>query len=300
MEALLQNPLVTGVVTPFLLSLLVLCILRVTLGPLLGSRFAVSAAGVAFIIAYVLLLGVPPFLPTASMQKIFHLAVIGLVAGILIDATHTERAAGHALSYIFPVAAILWLGWRLLFSQPSVADMVTMLTLYAASILVLWRVAAMGRAADVAADARHALSPSILILVAAVGAGLIALFGASASLSQLALALAVAVGGYLLWHYVGYLRHGPPLAFGATGAFGAAGVLLVVIYVMALFATRVSRWALLLLALVFAADFVARRVALQGRSARMLNPVLYGVLVAVPAVAAVAVAAFTADTGSGY
>lgn len=96
------------------------------------------------------------------------------------------------------------------------------------------------------------------------------------------------------------MRQGPPYAFGATGAFGAAGVLIILADVMALFAGQVNRWAFLLVVLVFAADLVVRRIALEARWARWLNPVLYGALVALPAVAAVMVAIVTADSGGDY
>ena len=300
MTALFQDPLILGMVAPFFIAFGLAAILRFGLGVAMGPRFAVFAVGLAFLATYVLLLGTPPHLPRTSMQKIFHLAAIGLIAGVVIDATRTERAAGHLLSYIFPAVAIVWLGWPLLTSGPSAGDMVTMLALYAGSILVLWRVAATGRAADVAADARHALSPTIMVLVAATSAGVVAVIGASASLSQLVLALALAAGGYLIWNYGAYLRHGQILSFGATGAFGVAGVLLVLLYVMALFAERVSRWALLVLALVFVADLIVRQIAFKGYLRHVFNPVLYGILLALPAVLSILVAIITTDTSSGY
>ncbi len=238
--------------------------------------------------------------PPASIQKVFYLAVLAWVAGLVIDVTHTERAMGHLLSYVFPVIALLWLGWRLITGGPSAADVAAMVCLYAAAILVFWRVAATARSADVETDSRYALLPSILVMVAAMASGFVAVIGASASLAQLALALGFAAGGYLFWNYIAYLRRGQTFTFGATGAFGAAGIWLVLIDVMALFATRVSRWALLLAVLVFAADLVVRRVALEGHWARWLNPVLYGVLVALPAVAAIVIATVTADPGSEY
>ena len=240
------------------------------------------------------------FPPPASIQKVFYLAVLAWGAGLVIDLTHTERAMGHLLSYVFPIIALLWLGWRLISGGGGVGDMIAMVGLYAAAILVFWRVAATARSVDVEVDSRYALLPSILVMVAAMASGFVAVIGASASLAQLALALGFATGGYLFWNYMTYLRRGQTFSFGATGAFGAAGIMLVLINVMPLFATQVSRWALLLVVLVFAADLVVRRVALQGDWARWLNPVLYGVLVALPAIAGVVVAMVTADPGGDY
>lgn len=296
MDDLLQNPTVLAVWVPFILSLILTGIARLAWGP----RFAVAAVGLSFLITYWLLLGIPGFPPPASIQKVFYLAALAWVAGLMIDLTRTERAMGHLLSYLFPVIALVWLGWRLITGGPGAGDVTAMICLYAAAILVFWRVAATARSADVETDARYALLPSILVMVAAIASGFVAVSGASASLAQLALALGFATGGYLLWNYIAYLRRGQTFSFGATGAFGAAGIWLVLIDTMALFATRVSRWALLLAVLVFAADLVVRRVALKGDWARWLNPVLYGALVALPAIAAVAVATVTADPASEY
>ena len=299
MEELLQNPAITSTVLPFLLSF-VLSIGFGAMGRSLGSRLSICAVGIGFILIYVLILGVPSFLPRTSIQKVYYLSLAGLLVGLAIDLTHTERVAGHAVSYLFELLVLLWLGWRLLTTQPSALDLVTMVGLYLASILVFWRVAATARSVDVEADSRHAMSPTILVMIASIGAGLIALYGASASLAQLAIALGALCGAHLLWHYIQYLRHKPALNFGATGAFGAAGGLLILISVMALFATHVNRWALLILCFVFVADFVARRVALSGRLAHVLNPLLYGIIVALPAAVAVLTAASTADSGNGY
>ncbi len=296
MENLLQNPIFLGALAPFFLSFVLSAVLRLASGP----RYAVAAVGLTFLITYYLLLGIPVFPPQASIQKVFYLAALAWVAGLAIDVTHTERAMGHLFSYVFPIIALVWLGWRLITGGASAGDVTAMIVLYAAAILVFWRVAATARSADVETDSRYALLPSILVMVAAMASGFTAVIGASASLAQLALALGFATGGFLFWNYIAHLRQGRTFTFGATGAFGAAGILLVLIDVMTLFATRVSRWALLLVALVFAADLVVRRVALEGRWARWLNPVLYGVLDALPAIAAVVVANVTADPGSDY
>ena len=238
--------------------------------------------------------------PAAGFQRQdFYLVIIGLVVGVVIDLTGTGRKAGHAFSFIFPIGALCWLAWRGLTGGPSTEVIVTLLGLFAGSILVFWRVAATARSADIEADPRHALSPAIMVFVAAFGAGLAAFFGASASLSQLSIGLALATAGFLLLAYIAYLR-GDVWAFGGTGAFGAAGALVVLVAVMALFADKVSKWALMLVFLVFAADFLARRVALSGGAGKALNPFLYGVIVAVPAVAGAIVAALSSDPGSGY
>ncbi len=300
MERLLQDPIVLGIVVPFVVSFVLSAVLRLALGPIMGPRYAVAAVGLAFLMTYWVVLGIPMFPPQASIQKVFYLAGLAWVVGLIIDVTRTERAMGHLLSYVFPLMALLWLGWRLITGGASAGDVTAMIVLYAAAILVFWRVAATARSADVETDSRHALSPVILVMVAALASGLIALNGASASLAQLALALSLAAGGHLLWHYIAYMRQGPPFIFGATGAFGAAGILLVLIDVMTLFVGRVSRWALLIVALVFVADVVVRRIAFEGSWARWLNPVLYGALVALPAIAAVAVATMTADPGGDY
>ncbi|HUT47909.1 MAG TPA: hypothetical protein VM325_01100 [Alphaproteobacteria bacterium] len=284
---------------PFVAALVLAVVIRFALGAQRGRLLAVAAAGLGFLACYWNLLGIPAFPPPASSQKVFYLALLGLVAGLAIDLTGSGRKAGHAFSFTFPAIALLWLAWRTISAGPGIGDLLTVLALFAGSILVFWRVAAAARQADVEADPRHALSPAIMVFVAATGAGLAALFGASASLSQLSIGLAFATAGFLLLAYIGYLR-GETFGFGGTGAFGAAGALIVLVAVMALFAGRVSKWALALILLVFAADFLARRVALKGKAGRLLNPFLYGAIVAIPAAAGAVVAALSSDSGSGY
>jgi len=299
MQSLLQDPIVQSAGLPFVVALVLALLIRFALGAQKGRMLAVAAAGFGFLACYANLLGIPAFPPPASSQKIFYLALLGLAAGLAIDLTGTERKAGHAFSFVFPAIALLWLAWRTITTGPGTGDVLTLLALFAGSILVFWRVAATARQADVEADPRHALSPAIMVFVAAFGAGLTALFGASASLSQLSVGLAMATAGFLLLAYIGYLR-GAVFSFGGTGAFGAAGALVVLVSVMALFAGKVSKWALVLILLVFAADFLARRVALKGNAGRLLNPVLYGAIVAIPAAAGAIVAALSSDSGSGY
>jgi hypothetical protein len=299
-QNLLADPIVQSVGVPFVVALVLAVLIRGALGARLGRLLAVAAAALGFLACYANLLGVPAFPPPASGAKIFYLVVVGLLAGAAIDLSGSGRKAGHAFSFIFPIGAFAWIAWRAISGGPSGDVILTLLALLAGSVLVFWRVAATARSDDVEMDPRHALSPAIMVFVAALGAGLAALFGASASLSQLSIGLALATAGFLLPAFVGYLRGGEPFGFGGTGAFGAAGALIVLIAVMALFADEVSKWALLLVALVFAADLIARRVALKGAAGRVLNPILYGAIVAVPAAAGAIVAALSSDPGGGY
>ncbi len=130
------------------------------------------------------------------------------------------------------------------------------------------------------------------MLAAAAGLSLLALLGASASLSFLSAALAAATGGFLLAGYLVYLAGGPVLRFDAIGAFGLAGALLALAYVVLLFNQETNRLALAILLLTFIVDFWARPLALTARIgtgavARALRPVIYGLIVAIPAAAAV-------------
>ncbi len=276
------------VATPFVVAFVLALALRLALGPALGRKLAVAGAAVAFLFAFTLIQGLPDFPPVASGGKTFYIVLIGAVLGLGLDLAGATRSGGHALAFIVPLAALAWL----IASNPITERLWQAALLLVASILVYWRVAATARGSDEEANRAAGLFPPILVLVAAVSLSLLALLGASASLSSLAAALAAATGGFLLASYLVDLAGRLPLRFDAIGAFGVAGALLALAYVMLLFNQETNRLSLAVLLLRFVFDFWARPAALgpalgYGTAGRIVRPLMYGVIVAVPAVAAV-------------
>ena len=162
-------------------------------------------------------------------------------------------------------------------------------------IVLVW-IAVLGRL-----DARRddALAAPALLVVAGVGASLVALFGRSASVAQLFGALAAASAGYAIWNW--------PVArmeIARAALFAAGATWLALVTQMVLF-TKAEPWALLALLLVFVADqpaagIVARLLPSGNWFGRALGPLAHGALIAIPAALAVFIASMLASPGTGY
>jgi hypothetical protein len=291
MSFLADNPVGQAAVSPFLAALVLTLLLRLILGAGRTRYLPVSGIGVGFLLAYALAVGIPALLPHASTQKIFYIVLIGLVLGIAIDAAGATRRAGHAVAFLLPAAALAWIAQRR-FAGLTLEGWAILAALLVASVLVYWRLAASTRGRDEAGQTSVALAPAIMLLITGASLGALALIAASASLAQFAFALAAAAGGHLLVEYVAHVLGFRVGAFGAAGAFGAGGALLAIVYVMGLFTSGLSPISLLLVLCVYLAQAPARALALRVGSdatvlGRAVQPVLFGLVVAVPAVLAV-------------
>jgi hypothetical protein len=288
MNFLLTDPLGQGIVVPLLVSGFIGLWMRMGGGGAFAARFGGLGIGIGFLVAYALVQGIQPFPPAGSLAKVFYVVAIGMAVGLVADLGPAERHDAHLFAALLPLGALVWLAIRPL-GAPSWSLVGTLLLLYLASMLVYWRVAATVRGADQAGGEAAALFPAILVLVAAVPLGLVALMGGSAVIATLGFAVAAGAGGCLGVQYLAYLARGRVHGLGSAGIFGSAGALLALAYVLVLFNEGASRVALALLLLVFVADLAARRRALA-LAPRWLRPVAYGALVAVPAAASFAYA----------
>ena len=301
-----QSPEVQGGGIPFVVALLLVVAVRVVGGREAGGRFAVAAVPAVFLVAYALLEPVS-WPPVASKQKVFYIAALALAAGVGAALLKAGRAPTLAITAAFAVIALGWLAIRTLSAGPAFGDLATLVILILASVFLVWRLLAAeteptGTAEpDGIEDRRRWIHAPAVLLVLSFAAGLISLAGAFIGMAQLAIGLGAILGGYLLVSYVGFVRSDEPLRFGVIGAIGAGGAWLTCVYVMVLFAGAVSRPALAILILAVLADPIARKVRIaNGRQARIVQPILHGAIVAVPAVAAVVYAFAMADSEPGY
>lgn len=296
LQNLLADPVGQTAIVPFAVGFLLALILRI-----LGAhRLAALGIGAAFFAAYHLIHnGVPAFPPAATAQKMFYVAAAGLALGLVLDLASAARSGGHLFAFAVPIAALAWMRWPQLTAGPGGALIATLVVLFLASIVVYWRQAAAARGSDTEEASSAALFPAIQVLVAGIGLGGIALLGISLSVGSLAMALAAGAGGYLLVSYLAHLFAGRGLAYGATGAFGAGGVWLALAYAAIFAADAPVKIALVgVVAVAFAVDFLARPLALlvaaggAPATARLLQPLAYGIVVAIPPAAALAYAWF--------
>jgi hypothetical protein len=295
-ENLLADPVGQTAIVPFAIGFLLALILRIA-----GLRsLAALGIGAAFFATYCIIhSGVPAFPPVATAQKLFYVAAAGLALGLVLDLAGAARSGGHLFAFVVPIAALAWMRWPQLMAGPDSVLVATLVVLFLASIVVYWRQAASARGSDTDEASSAALFPAIQVLVAGIGLGGIALLGISLSFGSLAMALAAGAGGYLLVSYLAHLFGGRGLGYGATGAFGGGGIWLALAYA-AVFAADVPVKIVLIgiVALAFAVDFVARPLALlvaaggSPAAARFVQPLAYGVAVAIPPAAALGYAWF--------
>lgn len=286
------DPLGQAVLAPFAVALALALVLRVAGGGTVGRRIAAAGIGAGFLAAFALSLGLPLALPPeGAVQQVFWIAAAGLALGLLVDLGGWVRAGGAALAVLLPAAALIWLvGARHETLWPRA------LLLFAASIPVYWRVAAAGRGSEEPAQRSAALFPPIMLLAAVAALAQLA-WSDGSGLALLAVALGAATIGYLVVAYGLHLVGARPLRFEAAATFGAAGAGLALVYAALLGGSKIDPVAVAILLLVFAVDLRARELAMAvipggGFLARAVQPVVYAVVVAIPALGAIVYAIY--------
>jgi len=283
----LDNPLVQSAALPLVVALVVTGVLRLLAGPGRGPLLAGAAVAIGFLAAYLSIVGLPPWPPRASDQKLAYAVSAGVVLGLVLDSVRVPRLV-HWLAVVAGAAAVLaWIGWP---------------RLRAGELEMTLRVAALWLGGAVALLRLHrqrlqGAQAGAMLLVVSAGAAPVAFYGASLSLAQFAGALAAAAGGFLLWSWP--LSH---YRFGSAGVLGAGSALLTVLGIMGLY-TQASPAALALLLPAFFADALSARVPLPaGTLGSLLRPIVLALFCAVPVAAAIAVAYIAAGGGdsAGY
>lgn len=272
MQELLADPLVQSAGLPLTVAFAVAGLIRLIGGEQRGTALASVAVAVGFVCAYAAVLGWPPMPPVSSNQKLVYIAVVGLATGAALDFGRASKALERILVAVLPLAALIWLGWNRL-KAPDPAFLGLIAVLWIGGMVVLWRVG----------DARGwGIASSVMMLMASLGAGGLAVLGSAASLAQLFFALAAALGGFMLWNWPK-----PRLPFRAAALFGAGLTWLALADAVVLY-TKTPVVTFLPLLLVFFVEPLARRLPLP-RSALgdALLPVAHAAIALIPVLAAV-------------
>lgn len=274
----LSDPVTQTAIMPLFVGFVVAGILRLVGGESRGPVLAVLSVVAAFLGAYVLILGTPPWPPRGAIQKIAYVALIGGAVGLVFDLFPKLRAQSGLAALAGVAAILIWLAWSRLGDFGLNRESASALAVAASGLILLVRLG--GKVGE-------AQTAGVLSLVYALGAGAVALIGNSASLAQLCFAAGAGIGGFMLWNW--------PIArfpFGFTAIFGVVGALVAMAVQMAIF-TRASVPALLVLTLVPFADLAARPFQISGGVfGRALQPVFVGIAAAIVAGAAVGMASF--------
>ena len=275
MSEFFANPLVQSVLVPVVGGFLLTAAIRIANGASKGPLVAGASVALGFLIGYGLVVGLPPLPPVSAQQKLAYVVAAGLVLGFLLDFFRRPPLYREVLYIVGTAAALYWM------AQPRIAggNAWTYLALIALwlGVLILGHRLERSRSAGI--------EPAIKLLVAALGLGVIALFGRSASQAQLAFGLATALGGFMLWNWP--VNRYP---FGATLLLGAGGALAGMAIVLALY-SETSPAALAILLLCCFADVAAKRVKLPAsKLGEALRPIVLAGIALIPALTAIAVA----------
>lgn len=283
LSALLNDLLVQTAVLPLLVAAAAAGLLRFA-----GRRAAAGGVLAGFILAYLLIVGLPALPPPSAMGKLFWAAVLGLALGLGADLAGLAPRRAGLLVGAWLALALAWLALPRLTAATGLGQTLLVLTLLAVTAVPVLRRGAAGQGAT---------TPGVVLLALALAVGGTAFAGASASAAQLAFALAAATGGLLLWNWPVERHH-----WGAAGQ-AAFGVVVLLAAVLAFFTDARAEVLLAVLPALFAERLRNRLPLPHTATGRAVGTVALGAIAAVPAIAAVGIAFLLAAGGespSGY
>lgn len=282
-SALLNDLLVQTAVLPLLVAAAAAGLLRFA-----GRGVAAGGVLAGFIVAYLLIVGLPALPPPSAMGKLFWAAVVGLALGLGADLAGLAPRRAGLLVGAWLALALGWLALPRLTAATGLGQTLMVLGLLAVAAVPVLRRGAGGQGAT---------APGVVLLALALAVGGTAFAGASASVAQLAFALAAATGGLLLWNWP-VERH----QWGAAGQ-AAFGVVVLLAAVLAFFTDARAEVLLAVLPALFAERLRNRLPLPHTAAGRAVGTVALGAIAAVPAIAAVGIAFLLAAGGespSGY
>ncbi|AVA26164.1 hypothetical protein [Rhizobium sp. NXC24] len=232
---------------------------------------------VSFLAAYWFVYNkIPAFPPVGAVNKIFFIALLGTVVGIVLEFSGLQRL-GKMLALLQPIVAALYIGQPILGATP----LEVLFAATAGVAVMAFVLFGNGEASD--DDVRRGGGVAVL----ALGFAPIALLGASSSTFQLCLLYAAASFGVLVLHVTK-----PAFRFGPVSYLGGLGGLLSVADTVVLVTRKTDLVALAVLALSvvlppLVSERVCRRIGISKPFARL---VVYITFAVAPAVLAALVA----------
>jgi len=268
MNEVFDVPAVQAGVAPFLIALIVATLLR-------RSRLLGLAVGAGFLTAIALVMGFS-FEPITSVQKMVVVGVGATLMVLVLELADGQPTIRMRVAMALLVgAAAEWTVLRLLLQQ----DLVTALMAGSAAALYLVVLVESGTAVG-----EDTVRSSAAALMLGLGAGALALLGASAMLAQIGISVGAAAGATLLVQMItGQRAAGWSLALPASVVAGLVGLLTVF--------TGELRWYCLLPMLAIP---WATRLVPAGTRAVWLTAILTAMAALVPMSLAVGLAWFAA------
>lgn len=234
-----QEALIMGMVALGLLALVAGGLLRWLRAGRVWTDLLVPAS---FLVAYWLTYNkVPSFPPVGAVNKIFFVAVIGTVLGVLVEASGRGEL-GRVLALAQPIASAAYIGTSRLpdaLPEVAVAALWGLLTMYGLS-------GGTGTTEDESGTRR-----ATLLGIACAGFAPIALLGASSSSFQLSLLFAAAIAAIVTANI-----SNPDFGFRSASLLGGAGGMIAAAQTVTLITRKTDMLALAVFTLVFVTPFV--------------------------------------------
>ncbi len=264
---------------PLLLTPVIAGAIRMFGGPERGARAAGVAVTFVFAVAWVLIVR-PAWAPVDDISRIGHIGLGASVLGLLLDLIGARRFL-IAVATAGTVLVCAWGSYTDTLALPTLDGPLSPVAVLAAVAFVI-----LMRLDTVKSEG---MSTLILLAMAALGISFMAQVVEDATLATSALLLALAVLGYTLPQSIA------ALPVGSSIILGGGSILLAVTWALAHNHPE-TRFALLLVPMIFFAEGTAKRVPLpEARISTLLYPLLLAVLAALPLVLAVLVTYATAN-----
>lgn len=241
------NPIVQSTLLPFVVSILLVGLLRLASRWVPAGRLGAASIGIAFLAVNWQVFGAPPFPPQGALQKLPYLATLGLVVGLLLDGWRTGDTTRRVVTGAWLLTVVVWLAAPRL-QHPSFPFLLALCGVFVAALVVLFRVERL--------HSEDNVGPA-LVGAACLGLAAVAMRGSSATIFQLAVALAFAVAGFSVWNWPRRRD-----TYASLLLIGGAGTLLALATQVLLFSDA-PPLAVAVLVLVFFADVPARRLWLR-------------------------------------
>jgi hypothetical protein len=272
------DPIFQAAILPLAAAFVLTGLLRAAGREVRGRILAGGAVAIAFLIAYLVLLGLPDWSPVDPIDKVAYIALGALVIGAVTDLIGLPVQIKYALILVIPLFGLAWVAEPQIRESPGLIGLLTLVLLFAANGVATYRLT-LHEGSDI--------TPSVYLGAGAAGLGLIGLFADANPLYHLAFALAAATVGFALWNWP-VNRFAPS----ATLLVGAGSILVGLAGSLVLY-SGASRVAMVALILVFFSDKFVETVRLgSGRVGTALRPLAVVLASAVIVLASAAIGFF--------
>jgi len=256
---MLDNQWIQFGAVPAVLAFTAIGLIRLVAGPTIGPKIASTGAGIAVLVASVIGRDPATLLDDPLLLILGGLVAAGLVADLLFQSV---RPLMKTLIIAAPLLALLWM------ADPQIGGTLSLETALFGACFVAIAVILFSFSDFEPTN----VTPVVLLVMAALGIGLVLLLAGERFGAGISLSASAAVAAFFLWNW-------PKQRFAVGGGLMIGIAAMVLLFASAaVIAGAANRLSLAILILVFFADKVFRLPAFSSRAGRAVAPfVLAGV-----------------------